>query len=89
MVNFHDIVDSDERSLEHKFSYVFVGWLVESLPFRMILLVAILLDSLTIGIQTNRYLVRVVHVLTCDYMRYTFTEHVSAYVYTSVLQLSA
>lgn len=58
MVNFHDIVDTDERNLEHRFSHVFVGWLVESLPFRMILLIAILLDSLTIGIQTDRYLVR-------------------------------
>ena len=57
-VNFHDIVDEDERSLEHRFSHVFVGWLIESLPFRMTLLVAILLDSLTIGIQTDRHLVR-------------------------------
>ena len=38
---------------------VFVGWLIESLPFRMIMLVAILLNCVVIGIQTDKYLVGV------------------------------
>ena len=58
VVNFHDIVDEDERGMENKFSQVYLGQVLESLPFRMIMLVAIILDSLTIGIQTNQYLVR-------------------------------
>ena len=57
VINFHDIVDEDERGLEDKFSHDFVGWMVELLPFRMVMLVAILFNSVIIGIQTNKYLV--------------------------------
>lgn len=97
MVSFHDIVDQDARMAEERVAMVFVGWFIESLPFRwldlrpllfqlqpssafiilipsafiiltpsdsrnplffrMVTLAVILLNSITIGIQTDRHLV--------------------------------
>ena len=55
--SFHDIVDEDERAVEQRVRAVFVGWLVESLPFRVGMLTVILLNSIVIGVQTDRQLV--------------------------------
>ena len=34
VLSFSDVVDEDERALERRVRHVFVGWFVESIPFR-------------------------------------------------------
>ena len=63
-VNFHDVVDEDDRSMENRFSLVYIGWLIDSALFRVAMLIAIFLNCVVIGVQTDRYLVGVV----CSYM---------------------
>ncbi|CAI7990969.1 hypothetical protein GBAR_LOCUS602, partial [Geodia barretti] len=55
-LSFTDIVDEDERTTEGRVQRVFVGWFVDSLAFRLAMLLVILLNCLVIGIQTDRYL---------------------------------
>ena len=57
-VDFRDIVDRDEAYFQHHSSQLFVGSLIESLPFRISILAAILINSIVIGLQTDKYLVR-------------------------------
>ena len=63
-MNFHDVVDEDDRSMENRFSLVYIGWLIDSALFRVAMLIAIFLNCVVIGVQTDRYLVGVV----CSYM---------------------
>ena len=56
-VDFWDIVDRDESYYKQQASQLFAGYLVESLPFRIGILAAITLNSIVIGLQTNKYLV--------------------------------
>lgn len=58
-VDFRDIVDRDEAYFQQHSSQLFVGSLIESLPFRIGILVAILMNSIVIGLQTNKYLVSI------------------------------
>ncbi|XP_064384548.1 cation channel sperm-associated protein 4-like isoform X2 [Halichondria panicea] len=55
-VNFHDVVDEDDRSMENRFSLVYIGWLIDSALFRVAMLIAIFLNCVVIGVQTDRYL---------------------------------
>ena len=56
-IDFHDIVDKDEDH-DHQYSTrMFAGLLIESLPFRIGILAAIVLNSIVIGLQTNKQLV--------------------------------
>lgn len=57
VVDFHDVVDRDKSYYEQHSSQLFVGALMESLPFRIGILVAILMNSIVVGLQTNKYLV--------------------------------
>lgn len=56
-LDFHDIVDRDEDYDQQHSTQMFVGLLIESLPFRIGILAAILLNSIIIGLQTNKQLV--------------------------------
>lgn len=56
-IDFHDIVDRDEDYDQQHSTQMFVGILIESLPFRIGILVAIILNSVVIGLQTNKQLV--------------------------------
>ncbi len=56
-VDFRDIVDRDESYYKQQASQLFAGYLVESLPFRVGILVAITMNSIVVGLQTNKYLV--------------------------------
>lgn len=56
-VDFRDIVDRNESYYKQQASQLFAGYLVESLPFRIGILVAITLNSIVVGLQTNKYLV--------------------------------
>lgn len=88
MFSFSDIVDEDERSLERRVRHVFVGWFVESVPFRyrsgdchmtscdplhrIAMLLVILLNCVVIGIQTDRYLVSNDDVITIVLQQETY-----------------
>lgn len=56
-IDFHDIVDRDEDYDQQHSTQMFAGLLIESLPFRIGILLAILLNSIVIGLQTNKELV--------------------------------
>lgn len=56
-MDFHDIVDRDKFYYEQHSSQLFVGSLIESLPLRIGILVAIILNSIVVGLQTNKRLV--------------------------------
>ena len=51
------MVDEDERAVGRRVRQVFVGWFVESVAFRLAMLLVILLNCVVIGVQTDRYLV--------------------------------
>ena len=57
-VDFRDIVDRDESYYKQQSSQLFAGYLVESLPFRIGILIAITMNCVVVGLQTNKYLVR-------------------------------
>ena len=56
-INFYDIVDKDEDYDHRHSTQIFVGSLLESLPFRIGILIAIFLNSVVIGLQTDKHLV--------------------------------
>ncbi len=56
-IDFHEVVDRDEDYDQQHSSQMFVGALIESLPFRAGILVAIVFNSVVIGLQTNKQLV--------------------------------
>ena len=56
-MNFHDIVDEDDRIKEERFTRAFVGWLIHSPGFKLFMLAVIILNSVLIGLQTIKYLV--------------------------------
>lgn len=58
-IDFHEIVDRDEDYDQQHSTQMFAGMLIESLPFRVGILAAILINSVVIGLQTNKQLVRV------------------------------
>ena len=56
-VDFNDIVERDTTYYEQHSSQLFIGSLIESLPFRIGVLLAIVMNSIVVGLQTNKYLV--------------------------------
>ena len=56
-VNFHDIVKKGKPHSKESLSHMFVGHFIESVAFRMGILLIIIFNSILVGLQTNRYLV--------------------------------
>jgi hypothetical protein len=56
-IDFYDVVDRDEDYDKQHSTQMFAGILIESLPFRIGILAAIVINSIVIGLQTNKQLV--------------------------------
>lgn len=57
-LDFNDIVDKGEDHDDQFSTRMFAGLLLESLPFRIGILFAIVVNSIVLGLQTNKQLVR-------------------------------
>ena len=57
ILKFTDVVDEDLAHVEERISSQLLGRLLESLPFRIVMLFFIVLNCVIIGIQTDQYIV--------------------------------